>query len=72
MAKYSLQPIAMGMFGGVIDYNKLNVLTWKAFGSFKKQLEADGFKEVQSGLYETRNRDEIRSWAKELVSKAKI
>jgi menaquinone-dependent protoporphyrinogen oxidase len=70
--KYGLHLIAMGMFGGVIDYNKMNVLTRKAFSSFKKQLEANGFKEVQSGLYETRNWGEIRSWAKELVSKAKI
>jgi len=71
VAKYGLHPIAMGMFGGVIDYNKMNIITRKAFGSFKKVLEADGFKEVQAGLYETRNWDEIRSWAKELIQKAK-
>jgi hypothetical protein len=61
----------MGMFGGVIDYNKMNIITRKTFGSFKQQLEADGFKDAQPGLYDMRDWDEIRKWAKELAQKAR-
>ena len=69
-AKYGLHPLAMAMFGGVIDYNKMNIITRKAFGSFKKQLETDGFKETQPGIYDLRDLDEIRRWAQELAVKA--
>ena len=70
-AKYGLHPIAMAMFGGVIDYNKMNIITRKAFGSFKKQLEIDGFKENPPGVYEMRDWEEIKKWARELAQKAR-
>jgi menaquinone-dependent protoporphyrinogen oxidase len=67
--KYGLHPIMMAMFGGVIDYNKMNIITRKAFGSFKRQLEKDGFKENPSGVYDLRDWDEIRRWTRELAQK---
>jgi menaquinone-dependent protoporphyrinogen oxidase len=69
-AKYNLHPISMAMFGGIIDYNKMNFITRKAFGSLKKQYEADGFKEDPPGVYDMRDWAEIRKWAKELGRKA--
>lgn len=68
-AKYNLQPISMTMFGGVWDYNKMNFLFKNTLVSFKPRLEAAGVKEMQPGIFDTRNWDEIREWAKELASK---
>jgi hypothetical protein len=39
-------------------------------GFLKPQLEKDGFQEVQPGVYELRDWDEIRKWARELAAKA--
>ena len=71
IAKYNLKPIAVGFFGGVINFNKMNIITRKAFGSIKKQFEADGFKEDPPGVYDMRDWEEIRKWAKELAIKAR-
>jgi menaquinone-dependent protoporphyrinogen oxidase len=68
-AKYNLQPISMVIFGGVWDYNKMNFLFRKTLGSFKPKIEAAGFKEIQPGLYDTRDWNAIRNWAKELTGK---
>ncbi len=70
-AKYNLQPIAMGLFGGVWDYNKM---PWwipkKGMEAAKPKIEAAGFKE-KNGVYDTRNWDLIRSWAQELAQKVR-
>ncbi|MFB3888457.1 MAG: flavodoxin domain-containing protein [Candidatus Bathyarchaeia archaeon] len=70
-AKYNLHPISMAMFGGVLDQNKLGFLFGNFFKSIKPQLEADGFKEDPPGVFDMRNWDEIRRWAKDLAEKAK-
>lgn len=67
-AKYNLQPIALGFFGGVWDYNHMPWWSGKAMAATKLQLNAAGFKEVKSGFYDTRDWDAIRSWAKELIA----
>jgi len=71
VAKYGLHPILIGFFGGVLDFNKMNIITRKALGSIKSQLEKDGFKESSSGVYDLRDWEEIRGWAKELANKAR-
>jgi menaquinone-dependent protoporphyrinogen oxidase len=70
VAEYGLKPITMGFFGGVIDYNKMGFLMRKTMGWIKPQLEKDGFKEVEPGVYDLRDWDEIRKWATELAEKA--
>jgi menaquinone-dependent protoporphyrinogen oxidase len=72
VAKYNLQPISLGFFGGVLDFNKMNIITRKTLGFLRPQLENDGFKELMPGVYELRDWEEIRSWAKELADSAKI
>ena len=69
ISKYNLQPVALGFFGGVLDFNKMNFLMRRTMGFLKPQLEKDGFQEVQPGLYELRDWDEIRKWARELATK---
>ena len=71
VAKYSLKPIALGFFGGVIDFNKMGFVTRKGMGFLKPTLEKDGFREVQPGVYDLRNLDEIRNWAWQLAEIAK-
>jgi menaquinone-dependent protoporphyrinogen IX oxidase len=70
IAKYGLKPIALGFFGGVIDYNKMGFIARKGMEFFKPQLEKDGFK-AAPGIYDLRDWDEIRNWAKELSRKAR-
>jgi len=71
VAEYRLKPITMGFFGGVLDYNKMGFFERKAMGFLKPQLEKDGFKETEPGVYDLRDWDEIRNWARELSRKAK-
>ncbi len=67
----SLKPIMIGIFGGVINYNKMGFIERKMMGFLKPQLEKDGFKETEPGLYDMRNWNEIRKWTNELSIKAK-
>lgn len=69
--KHNLHPIAMTMFGGIIDYNKINPLFRRAFSGQRKVYEADGFKENPAGVYDMRDMDEVRLWAKELAKSVK-
>ena len=70
VAQYSLHPVALGLFGGVMDFNRMNFLFRRTMGFLRPQLEKDGFKEVRPGVYELRDWDEIRGWARELAKKA--
>jgi hypothetical protein len=50
----------------------MSFLTQKAMEvGYKSTLQKHGFKEVESGVYDLRNWNEIRSWARELAQKAK-
>jgi menaquinone-dependent protoporphyrinogen oxidase len=69
--QYNLHPIALGFFGGVLDYNKMGFLFKRTMGFLRPQLEKDGFKETSPDLYDLRGWDEIRSWANELAKKAR-
>jgi len=65
--KYNLQPIAFGLFGGVYNFNKMGWFFKKTLSAVKPQLESAGVPETQPGLYDTRDIDNIRNWAKELA-----
>ncbi len=66
VVKFNLKPIALGFFGGVIDFNKMGFVTRKGMSFLKPVLEKDGFTEVQPGVFDLRNWDEIRNWAWQL------
>ena len=68
-ARYNLHPVSMTILGGVWDYNKMFFLFRKTLSSFKPKIEAAGFKESKPGLYDTRNWETIRAWARELAAK---
>ena len=69
-AKYSLNPIAMAIFGGIMNYKKMGFFARKTLGPLRKKLEEAGFEEKDSA-YDTRDWNAIRSWAKELAQKAR-
>jgi menaquinone-dependent protoporphyrinogen IX oxidase len=68
-AKYNLQPVAMGLFGGVYNFNKVPWLFRKFMEAVKPQLEAAGVAQTESGLYDTRDLNAIHNWAKELAQR---
>src|SRR3990172_5907108 len=48
-AKYGLKPIAFGLFGSIIDYNKMGLIARQTLGSVKTRFEAAGFKDTTPG-----------------------
>jgi menaquinone-dependent protoporphyrinogen oxidase len=69
-AKYGLQPIALGLFSGVYDYNKVPWWAKRALQAGRLKIEA-AYKETQPGVYDTRDWGAIRTWAKELSQKVR-
>ena len=68
--QYNLNPIALGFFGGIYDLNKMSWFLRKTMSSIKPKLEEAGFKETKNGIYDIRNLDTIRDWAKEVAQTA--
>jgi menaquinone-dependent protoporphyrinogen oxidase len=69
-AKYNLQPIALGLFGGVYNFNKMSWFFRKTMSGLKSKLEEAGFKETEPGLYDLRDSNAINIWAKEVAKLA--
>jgi menaquinone-dependent protoporphyrinogen oxidase len=70
VSKYHLNPIALGLFGGIMDKNKMGFIFRRTLGFLIKQFEEAGFKETSPGAIDTRDSEEIRKWTKELAQKA--
>ena len=68
-SKYGLNPISMTMFGGVWDYNQIGKMFRKFLDAERENFVGAGIKETEPGVYDTRNWDEIRNWAKDLANK---
>jgi menaquinone-dependent protoporphyrinogen IX oxidase len=71
-AKYNLQPVALGLFGGVWDYNKMPWWSRKAIAAEKQRIEVAGFKEKKPGIRDRRDWNAIRRWAKGLAASFKM
>lgn len=71
-AKYQLQPIALGIFGGLWD-RKTFPRWWKPASSVFKifdveaRIKAAGHKEIRPGIWDSRDWNAIRSWAEQLA-----
>ena len=66
-AQYNLTPVALGYFGGCYDFEKMSWFFKKTLGSLKPKLEAAGYKPKEDGVYDLRDLEGIRAWAKELA-----
>jgi menaquinone-dependent protoporphyrinogen oxidase len=69
--KYNLKPVALGLFGGFYNYNKTPWYAKKAMESDRPRVAA-AFKETEPGVYDTRDLNAIRSWARELAQVVSI
>jgi len=65
--KYNLHPIALGLLGGIYDFNKVSWFFRKMMSAVKPQLEEAGFKETDAGRYDTRDLNAIRNWARKVA-----
>ena len=71
ISKYGLRPVSMGVFGGIIDFNRMGFITRKGMeAAFKAPLQKHGFKETAPGAYDLHDWDEIRMWAEGLARKS--
>ncbi|MHA2392400.1 MAG: flavodoxin domain-containing protein [Promethearchaeota archaeon] len=68
-SKYGLNPISMSMFGGIWDYNQMGKFSKKGLDEEKANFSPAGFKETEPGVYDSRDWEEIRRWAKDLATK---
>jgi menaquinone-dependent protoporphyrinogen oxidase len=67
-AKYNLQPLALGLFGGLLGNNA----PWwsrRLMSSLSSRLKEKGFSEVKPGTYDTRDMNAIRNWTEELLAR---
>jgi menaquinone-dependent protoporphyrinogen oxidase len=70
-AQYGLTPVALGFFGAAYDYNNMPWWASMFMNAAKKDLVASGAKETNPGLYDTRDWDAIRAWARDVASKTR-
>jgi len=68
-AKYNLQPIALGFFGGFQDYTKVSWVEKMAPPVKKARQQMEAFYGEKKDFYDTRDLDAIRNWANELAQK---
>ncbi len=68
--QFNLNPIGLGFFGGIYDFNKMSWFLRKTMSGLKPKLEEAGFKETKNGVYDTRDLNAIRNWAKEVAQTA--
>ena len=62
-----VNPIAFGFFGGCYDFNKMSWFFKRTLSSIKPKLESAGYKETKTGVYDLRDLNGIRNWAKEVA-----
>jgi menaquinone-dependent protoporphyrinogen IX oxidase len=65
-AKYHLQPVALGLFGGIYNYNNVPWYAKKAMDMDRPRVAA-AYKEIEPGIYDTRDHNVIYIWAEEIA-----
>ena len=68
--KYNLKPLALGFFGAIYNYNTMSWIMKKGMEAERPKLAAN-YKESEPGVYDTRDVEAIKNWAKELAAKIK-
>jgi menaquinone-dependent protoporphyrinogen oxidase len=69
--QYGLIPVALGFFPGAYDYNNMPWWASMFMNAAKNDIITSGAKETKPGLYDLRDWDAIRAWARDLASKAR-
>ena len=69
VTKHQLTPIALGYFGGILDFPHMGFIARKGMAFFKPQLEAAGFTKPAPDVYDLRDWDHCRAWTRDLITK---
>jgi menaquinone-dependent protoporphyrinogen IX oxidase len=64
--KYQLHPIALGLFGGIYNYNNMPWFAKKAMNADRPRVAAT-YKETEPWVYDTRDLNAIQAWAEKLA-----
>jgi menaquinone-dependent protoporphyrinogen oxidase len=64
--KFGLKPLTLGFFGGIYDYNKMPWIVKLILRRPITPKVKSAFKESSPGVYDTRDMNEIKSWAENL------
>lgn len=67
-AKYNLEPVALGFFGAIYNFNKMSWIMKKGMENERPKLAAI-CKEPEPGVYDSRDQEAIRKWAEDLAAK---
>jgi menaquinone-dependent protoporphyrinogen IX oxidase len=65
---FGLKPVALGFFGGVINYNTTPWWVKRVVEADRPRIEAT-YQPTAPGIYDLRDWNAIRSWARELAQK---
>lgn len=67
VAKYNLNCSALGFFGAIYNFNTMSWIMKKGMENERPKLAAS-YKEIESGVYDTRDKEAIQKWVEELVN----
>ncbi len=67
-AKLNLNPISFGFFGAIYNFNTMSWIMKKGMENERPKLAA-AYKEIQPGVYDTRDEGATQKWAEELATK---
>ena len=67
--EYNVVPVSLGFFGGCYDFNKMSWFFKKTLSSIRPKLEGAGYKESKAGVYDLRDIESIRGWARDVAKK---
>ena len=69
-SEFDVKPVALGFFGGCYDFNKMSWFFKRTLSSIRPKLEGAGYKETKAGLYDLRDLNRVRCWARDLAKMA--
>ncbi len=67
-AKFNLKPVSCGFFGAIYNFNTMSWIMKKGMENERPKLVAN-YKEIQPGVFDTRDEGATQKWAEELASK---
>ena len=67
-AKYNLNCSSLGFFGAIYNFNTMSWIMRKGMENERPKLAAS-YKEIEAGVYDTRDVEAIQKWAEELATK---
>lgn len=67
-SQHGISPVALGFFGAIYNFNTMSWIMRKGMEQERPKLAA-AYKETEPGVYDTRDLEGIKTWARGLLSK---